>query len=526
MNQNKKKLIYRISSIATLFGLILTIGCQPLKPYQYPLTPTPVKWKNDESANSNEVTNEEEAENSSETDDKKIQFKDACETFEPWWEIFNDESLNQLENQALAGSFTIWEALEKVIQARQQVIISRSELFPNINFVPSFLRTGQLIQNPLGTFETTNCPPAATTTTTTTPPEIFRFIQTQLLLPLEVNYKVDLWSKYDNSYHAAIYTAQATVQAYNEVLLSLTADLASNYFILRSLDTQIEVLKQNIQIRQRAFEINSSRFRAGVINFVDVSRADLEVSTAKSDLDDIIRQRGIQENLIATLMGVPASEFSLPFNPVFKPPPSIPSGFPSEILTQRPDIQEAERNLASAYRNIGVAYANFFPSLELNGAIGLETPVISKLFSWKARFWRVGWDAFQTVFDAGKTEANYYYYVSIFREAMDNYQQTVLNAFKEVENELINLRQYALQEKDIGNAIQAAKKTLELSELRYNRGLSFYLDVVDAERDLLRTQQNSAIILGHRYASTVGLIKALGGKINLNENNSKNQCVE
>lgn len=342
-------------------------------------------------------------------------------------------------------------------------------------------------------------------------PNDFRFLQTQYLVPLNLSYEVDLWGQLNNAYYAALIRAQAASQAYLSVLLSLTADVASTYFQLRSLDAQQEVIQKNIRVRQHAVEINQVRFKAGLIVFLDVSRAEVELARARSDSDHVRRLRGLEENLLATLVGTPAPLFSLAYNPLLTPPPVIPKGLSSELLCRRPDIAEAERNLAAAYREVGVAYANFFPSLSLNASLGFSSPFADQLFSWQSRFWQVGLNIMQTVFDAGHNQANFDYYKALFREAMAHYQQKVLQSFEEVENGLVNLREYAHQAHDLADAVRAAHITLELSQMRYNRGLINYLDVVDAERQLLETEQNSVIVLGNRYSSTVMLIRALGG---------------
>lgn len=542
---------------------LLIVGCQLLAPYKGPITPTPDEWKTsydapdagkptiphdwkeDKSSQPASPTLKDHSKEDSPKDEKatppellpqtpNLEYirKDLCD----WWEIFQDPVLNELEEQALNSSYTLWAALERVIEARAQARINFAPLLPGVNFAPSFSRTGSLFQNPFPTglggsgqatsnsFSSLGSLISATETTQAANPNgtnanaalsnipsAFRFVQSQYLVPLTLNYEVDLWCLLHNAYYASVIHAQAVSQAYLSVLLSLTADVASAYFQIRGLDAQQEVLQGNIRVRQHAFDLNSARFKAGLIVYLDVSRAEVELARAHSDSDDVRRLRGLEENLLATLVGVPASVFSVGYNPLVIPPPVIPRGLPSELLCRRPDIAEAERNLASSYREIGVAYAKFFPSLNLNASLGFESPFAHQLFSWQSRFWQMGWNIMQTVFDAGRNEANLEYYKARFRENMANYQQTALQAFKDVEDALVNLRGYANQAKDLAIAVRAANLTLELSQMRYNRGLTNYLDVVDAERQLLETEQNSVIVLGNRYVSTVMLIRALGG---------------
>jgi outer membrane protein, multidrug efflux system len=490
---------------AIVFGVVFLVSCRLLAPYKAPFTPTPAYWKQTYS-------------------EKEPFFEEICKTLDNWWEIFRDPVLNELEEQALSSSYTLWGALERVIEARAKARIDFAPLLPSITFNPSFSHTGSLYQNPLGSSFGT-----ATTTTqsstsmmssasnqnaaATTPslPSAFRFVESEYLVPLNLKYEVDLWNRLRDTYCAAVFRAQAASQAYLSVFLSLTADVAAAYFQIRGLDAQQDVIQNTIRIRRKTLEINRIRFDAGLVVYFDVSRAELELARAHSDGDDVKRLRGLRENMLATLVGVPASIFSVAYNPLSISPPVIPMGIPSDLLCRRPDIAEAERRLAAAYEEIGVAYTNFFPSFSLNAALGLSSPFARDLFTWKARFWQIGWNIMQTVFDAGRNQANLDYYTALFCEATANYQQQVLRAFQDVEDSLTNLHQYAVQAQDLSVAVRAARLGLELAQMRYSYNLVSYLDVIDAEKSLLETEQNSVIVLGNRYVSTVLLIRALGG---------------
>lgn len=551
-------------SILFSFSFVcLFSGCQLLSPYKGPIAPTPDHWKTTYDApDAGKPTIPEEWKQPSldvhsipsllpEESSKELPVesskdfpykKDLLAEAEPvasaqepqlpsledvrvdlwnWWEIFQDPVLNQLEEQALNSSYTLWVALEKVIQARAQARVNFAPLLPGLNFAPSFTRTGSLFQNPLAGIGTgggnaigqgsSSCQANTGNASSMTNVREFRFIQSQYLVPLNLTYEVDLWSQLKNNYYSYLIKSQAVSQAYLSVLLSLTADVASTYFMVRGLDAQQEVVERNIRVRKHAVDLNRARYQSGLIVFLDVSRAEVELARARSDSDDVRRLRGLQENILATLVGTPASVFSIAYDPVRIPPPVIPRGLPSELLCRRPDIAEAERNLASSYRQIGVAYANFFPSLSINATLGFESPFAPSLFSWQSRLWQVGYSVFQTVFDGGRNAANLEFTQSQFRELLANYEQTVLRAFQDVEDALVNLRGYAAQAQDLSRAVQAARVTLDLAQMRYNIGLTNYLDVVDAERQLLETEQNSVIVLGNRYVSTVMLIRALGG---------------
>ncbi len=504
-------------------------GCQLIAPYQTPCTPTPLAWKNTPSSNFPDSWKTEEPSKEADTDralpnempeQKELNFEECKKEFEYWWEVFEDSTLSELEKQALDSSYTLWAALERVIQARAVARVDRAALMPSINFAPSYSRSGMLLENIFAGLLSSQqnqgqvnagSSSGAAGAASTSVPSSFRAVQTQYMLPFDLNYELDLWYQLTNSYNAAVYSSQAAAQAYLSVLLTLTADIASNYFQLRDLDTQQVILKKTIEARQKALDINRTRFKAGLIVYLDVSRAEVELARAQADLADVQRLRALQVNILASLVGVPAPVFTVAFNPLKKPPPTIPAGLPSDLLYRRPDITEAERSLASAYSQIGVAYASFFPSLNLNATLGLESPFAHSLFSWKARLWEVGLNVMQSVFDGGRNCANLAYTKSVFRETLANYQERVLTAFQDVEDSLVSIRQRAIQGQALETAVTAAKETLNLSQMRYDRGLVNYLDVVDAERTLLETEQNSAIVLGDRYVATVRLIKALGG---------------
>jgi multidrug efflux system outer membrane protein len=489
-------------SLIILFLSFSFQSCQLIAPYQAPLTPTPSEWKKETVKSTSCLPKEKEGCLSEEN-----RLAESKRNLNDWWKIFEDPLLNELEEQAINSSYTLWSALERVTQARSIARIDQAALLPSITFSPSYARSGILQPNTVS-----NLLPSSTQNNALADlPQSFRVVQSQYFLPFYLNYELDIWNKLTNTHNAAIFRAQASAQDYLSVFLTLTTDIASNYFQLRDLDTQLAILEKTIDARKKALEINQLRFKAGLIVYLDVSRAEVELARAQSDLANIQRLRSLQENIIASLIGVPASVFTINSNPVSTVPPIVPYGLPSDLLYRRPDITSAERKLAASYAEIGVAYASFFPSVNLNAGLGLESPFAHSLISWKARLWEIGLNVIQTVFDGGKNCANLDFTKSQFRESLAKYQAQVLMAFQDVEDSLVNLHQKAVQAQILETAIKAAKQTLEISEMRYKKGLINYLDVVDAERTLLATEQNSAIVLGERYIATVRLIKALGG---------------
>lgn len=462
------------------FLIFLLSGCRLGPNYAPPVVTSPEDWKTEQSADSSVSGN-------------------ICN----YWEVFHDETLNALEMEAIENNPNLYVALERVYEARALAGIERSRIFPQVTLNPAYSTTGTLFK----LYGLSQVPALANFGLK----PIIRVHEMQYFLPLNLNYEIDLFGKLQSGYESAFLNAQSKEAAYYTALLTLTSDLAANYFNLRSLDLQIILLENTIEARKKSLEFNSSRYKSGLSNYIDVSSAMLELSNTEAEYEDSLRQRQLFENAIATLIGKPASIFCLPPNPLQEPPPVIPAGIPSEILFQRPDIAEAERTMASQNAQIGVAYASFFPSLSLTGTLGFFSPDFRDFLSWKSRFWSFGANAAQVIFDAGRNCSNLEVTWSRFFQSSGTYQQTVLTAFQEVEDALNNLEQQARQSNYLFEATQAAQKTLSLAENRFKNGLVTYLEVVDSERSELQTQRNFANLLGQRYISTIQLIKALGG---------------
>ncbi|KAF3362529.1 Uncharacterized protein PHSC3_000764 [Chlamydiales bacterium STE3] len=463
--------------IIFLFLLFVISGCRVGPSYSPPCPIIPEEWKNT-------------------AQDKS---KEPC--VDLWWEIFQDAYLNELVQFAILNNYNLYRALERIAEARAIAGVERSNLFPQVNLTPSYLSTGTLFQmfglsaTPLGT----NINP------------IIRVHEMQYNFPFNLNYEIDLWGKLRREWESAVYNAQSKEEAFRSLLLSLTADLASFYFNLRALDSDILMLQETIETRKTSLLLTQKRNTAGLANELDVARAQLLLSNGEAEYHDAVRQRLLLENSIATLIGVPASLFCMPQLPLESSPPIIPAGLPSEILLRRPDIAEAERMMASEHALIGVAYASYYPSLTLTGILGFSSPDLKNFFSWPSRFWSFGATIAQTIFDAGKIGCNIEVAKARYRQAIGHYQQTVVRAFQEVEDALNNIEQQAKQAESLYSSVNAAIKTLELSNRRYSNGLANYLDVMDSQREELSAKRTWINIQGARFISTVQLVKALGG---------------
>lgn len=464
------------SRIAFLLLIFLT-GCHLGPDYSAPYVQTPELWK---------------------SPDEAIPPPDV----EFWWEVFENEELNCLEKYALDNNPSLFTALERVIAARALAGVSRADLFPQLNLNPSYNNTMYLTKFQI---------PAQDVLGTTAGSQVFRIHQLTYMLPLDLSYQLDLWGTFLGQYKSAVFTAQAQAEAYRVAILTLTSDLATAYFQLRSLDAQVDLLETTIRVRKDAYEVNKARWDGGLVNFTDVSRAALEYTNAKAQYDDARRLRNIQENQIATLMGIPASLFDLPHVALKEPPPEVPAGLPSMVLLRRPDIAQAEREMASQHALIGVAYAAFLPQITLTGTLGFQSPDLKNFLSWKSRLWAIGVGIAQSVFDGGRNLSNLDATWAQYRETVGNYQNQVLIAFQEVENSLSDIEWQASQYQNLQQSVESAKITTVLSTDRYNKGLVNYLDVVDSERAELEVEIQAINVLGLRYLSTIQLIKAIGG---------------
>ena len=420
-----------------------------------------------------------------------------------WWEVFDDAPLNYLEQQAIENNPNLTVAIERVIQARAMAGVKKADLFPQITLNPLFSDTGELFQLQL--------PPGFDIPGVSAGKTVYRIHQFEYSLPLNLSYELDLWGKLRGQYQSARQNAQSLEFAYYSSLLSLTSDVASSYYQLRSLDAQIDLYQATIEAFSGTYYTVKSRFDKGLTNYLDLLNATLQITNAQAGLEDLKRQRAQQEDALAVLIGAPASTFSLEHNPLYSAPPSIPAGIPSAILSRRPDIAQAERSMASEHALIGVAYASFLPSITLTEAFGFISPVIKKFLEAPSRYWLLGANAAQSVSDGGRNVFNLEGTKAAYRESVAAYQQSVLVAFREVEDALNGLEMQYTQSTYLALSVETAEKGFELSLNRYKNGLTNYLDVMDSQRSQLAAKTSYTQLQGVRFLSTIQLIKALGG---------------
>ena len=337
------------------------------------------------------------------------------------------------------------------------------------------------------------------------------------VLPIDVSYEADLWGRVRRTVEASRSEAQATAADLANVSLSLHAELASDYFQLRGLDAQKQLLDSTVQSYEKALELTESRYHGGLASAVDVAQAQTILETTRAESVDVEVQRAAFEHAIAVLVGKPAAQFSLPPTPLTAPPPLVPAGLPSDLLERRPDISAAERRVQEQNAQIGVAKAAYFPLVTLAASGGFESAVAGTLLQGPSAFWMLGGQAAETLFDAGRRRGVSDQAKSAWNQSVDNYRQTVLTAFQEVEDNLAALRILQNEADTQAGAVAAAQHSLSLSITRYKGGVTNYLEVTTAQSAALSDEVTAVNILTRRMAASVLLIKAIGGGWNVSQ---------
>ena len=431
----------------------------------------------------------------------------------PWWENFHDRTLNALEREAYENNQDLRIGLARLAEARAQSRLAAADFLPTVNLEPSAVRQrtsntlpfqrGKLIgPNPFGAGTDSdlviNTQPLSRTY------NLFRF-------PFDLNWEIDLFGRVRHEVEAARANVEAGEADLENFRLSVTANVAADYFNLRALDAEIAVLQSTLKTRRDALEIAQERLQAGLTSELDVVRAQSDLAGNEANVIAVQRTRGDMENALAGLLGRTASSFTLPVVADLSEPPAIPAGLPSQLLERRPDVASAERQLAAANARIGVATADFLPRIRLTGAAGFESADLGLLFQPQSRIWQIGPSISAPIFEGGRNAANLTAARARYEEGLANYRKQVLVAFQEVETALNDLRTLAAESAAQSRAVAAARRGLDLSLQQYEHGAVSYVEVLDAQRTLLAGQRASVQLLGQRSQATVQLIKALGG---------------
>jgi multidrug efflux system outer membrane protein len=457
---------------AAVLAIISLAGCTVGPKYHQPVPPVPASLKEGGAPDSG-------------TPD--IAYSD-------WWHVFNDPELDRLEKDADAANQDIKLAVARVDQAEAGAKYARSFLFPTISLGAAASRTREAQNRP----NNGNTGGLAAT---------FNDFQ----LPAFLSYEVDAWGRVRHAIESANATEQATAADLRFVRLSVEANVAMDYYSLRETDAERQVLDSTVQEMQKAVDLTTNRFHAGLTSELEVKQAQTLLNQTQAQAQALDVQRAQLEHAIAVLEGKAASDFSLPRSPYDGLPPVVPSGLPAELLARRPDIAEVERYVAAANAEIGIAKTAALPHISLTGLAGFESTNLASLFSWQNGIASLGASALMPVFTGGRVRAGVDQAWAVYRQSLAQYQKTVLTAYQEVEDQLAALRILAGEAQSTTDAVTNAQQAETIALNRYRSGLVSYLDVVYAQTALLANQRTATQIGGQRMVATVILIKALGG---------------
>jgi len=409
-----------------------------------------------------------------------------------WWEIFGDPQLNALAAQVSVSNQNLAAAEAQYREAQALVREARASYFPTATIGIGANRSSQ-------------------STTIGGGPTSQRTAVSDYSLALDVSWELDVWGRIRRSVESNQASAQASAGDLENARLSFQAALAQDYFQLRELDAQKQLLTATVAAFQKSLELTEGLYAQGVASEADVLQAETQLKTTQAQLINVGVQRAQFEHAIVVLIGKPPSDFSIPATPLAGTPPAIPVGVPSELLERRPDIAASERRVAAANAQIGVAEAAFYPSVTLNASLGLESSSLAKLFTAASRFWSVGGSISETVFDGGLRRAQTDFARAAYDATVATYRQTVLTAFQGVEDNLAALRILEDESRVQGEAVKAAERSVVLTTNQYKAGTVSYLNVITAQTIALTNETTAVQLLGQRMTAAVLLVQAVGG---------------
>lgn len=468
MNKTKAVILF----LWPLLALIVAAGCNLAPNYHQPTVATPPAFK--------------------ETNGWKTAQPSDGAIKGNWWEVFGDAQLNALEQEVAISNQNVAVALENFMTARALVKEARSAYYPTLSVDPSVTQTKAPKASPSAFVSSHGS-------------------YTTYTVPADASWEPDLWGLVRNTVRANAYAAQSSAAILENMKLSAQAELAIDYFQLRSQDELIQLYRDTVKAYRDSLDLTTTLYKTGIDSELNQAQADalLETTLAQATALDIARAQ--YEHAIALLVGQPASIFSIKTNLSHLEAPFIPIGLPSALLERRPDIASAERTVAEANAQIGVARAAWFPTLSLTGSMGYESTSVSQLFGPQGFFWVFGATLSETIFDAGKRKAADEQAWAAFRAQVANYRQTVLTAFQQVEDNLAGLRVLSKEMQQEEVAVKASQLNLDLSVEQYKQGIASYLNVITAQESLLSNQQTAVSLRMQQMVDSVQLILALGG---------------
>ena len=420
-----------------------------------------------------------------------------------WWEIFHDSALDSYEQQLLQANQSLEAARDRLNQARSLARVASAGFFPQLSTDPNAVRERGSGNRPLNGAR----PSVIAGTAPVVPP----YTQNVFTIPFALDYEVDLFGRVRRNLEAANASLQSTAADLGNVQLILTAELAADYFTLRELDAEYQVVEESVGYQRKGLELVQRRHQGGIASGLEVAQQATVLDSTISQAALVEESRAQYDHAIAVLVGQPAPTFSVPVAPLKATPPPVPLGVPSEVLERRPDIATLEREVAYENAQVGLARAAFYPHITLSGSGGWQSTDVASLLNAPSVFWSLGADALEPILQGGRNRANLAATRSAYDQAVANYRQSVLTAFQEVEDGISNLSTLAKALSTQGAAVEDARRALEIANNRYVGGVTNYLDVITAQTTLLSSERLETQLLGQQMVSSVYLVKALGG---------------
>lgn len=417
-----------------------------------------------------------------------------------WWQVFHDPALDAYEQQLLQANQSLVAATDRLDQARSLARVATADMFPQLSADPSAVRERGSGNRPLNG----EVPTVANG-------GFSPYTQNAYTIPFSLSYEVDLFGRVRNNVAAVNASLQSTAADLQNVQLVLTAELAADYFTLRELDAEWQVVQESVGYQRKGLDLVNNRHEGGISSGLEVAQQAALLDSTLSQLALVQQSRAQYEHAIAVLVGQAASSLNVPVAPLHATPPPVPLGVPSDVLERRPDISTAERLMAYQNAQVGIAHSAFYPHITLSGSGGWQSRDLAPLLNAPSLFWSLGADALQPIFEGGRNRANLAAARSGYDQSVANYRQSVLTAFQQVEDGISNLSTLSQALATQGSAVEDARRALAIANNRYIGGVTSYLDVITAQTTLLTSERLETQLLGQQMVSSVYLVKALGG---------------
>jgi len=420
-----------------------------------------------------------------------------------WWQVFQDSVLDGYEQQLLQANQSLIAARDRLNQARSLARVATADYFPQVATDPSVVRQRGSGNRPLNG--------ASPVVINGMVQPVHPYTQSVYTIPFALSYEADLFGRVRRNVEASNASLQSSAADLANVQLVLTAELAADYFTLRELDAEYQVVEESVGVQRKAMDLLNSRHAGGIASGLEVAQQATLLDSTISQAALVQQSRAQFEHAMAVLVGQPASNFKVTGAPFQTTPPAIPLGVPSDVLERRPDIATDERNMAFENAQVGLAKSAFYPHIILSGTGGLQSTAISSLSGVSSLFWSLGVDALEPILQGGRNRAKLAGARAAYEESVANYRETVLTAFQQVEDGISNLSTLSQALSTQTAAVEDARKALDIANNRYVGGVTNYLDVITAQTTLLSNQRLETQLLGQQLVSTIFLVKALGG---------------